>query len=303
MELQNLINMGKTNQYYASLTVDLFKRIYSNKPFRILIRTSVIGDIFDTLEPLEYSGDEVIVSDMQLFENLLKTYGHNIKKVHIEYMKPRNVDRGSARPSQSNEVQKWLERYCSESLIELIISNFTSNPLSGITNIFSNVKTVLFDGVSATINGLNFNKGLKLNEIFPAVRRMSLIIQNGQYPYFCVEFHHLEHVAIEYRYSVSQVQRAVDTMNMNNFFLKNPQITNLHFSYASLSYVKKLTNMLPNLHTLALVLVPHNFNFNDDICFGKVRKFSIIADELPVNIIFDQLEEVEFGVRGAVSMQ
>lgn len=311
MDLQSLMNLGKINRHFARLTLHQFKRIHSNIRYRVLVRTSVIGDIFEEFEPLEYSGDEVIVSDIALFENILKTYGQYVTKVHIEYVKPLNANSRRARAAQSNEVQQLLDIYCSDSLTELIFTNCTANPMTNVTRIFPKVEDLRFYGVNGfeMLNGGGLCREPTINVTFPNVRRMRLLILTRGYPHYTVEFQHLDEVDIKYFYIRhgffgTQMDRTIDAMNMDHFLSKNPQLRSLNFSGVSLSYIMKLPLMLTYLEALALDLAPHNFNYNEDIRFERVRKYSLTAEELPVNIYFDKLEEVELSLtKAAVSTQ
>lgn len=58
-----------------------------------------------------------------------------------------------------------------------------------------------------------------------------------------------------------------------------------------LSTLKQLADILSNLDSLNVAVMPLTGNYNDEIRFKNVNILYLLAREIPTNIVFDQLEE------------
>lgn len=227
---------------------------------------------------------KIIEIDIELAENVLKSFGHMIQKVLINFAKIQDQ-------TKSRIIYEYIKQYCSQSLIELYFYGFTENPLNDIPNAFDNVEFVSLTGFgdeSLTIG----NDTVKLTDIFPAMQRLYISVNRLENTdYIKLVYPHLKHL------QVGLMRGGIDSESVEEILMKNRQIQHLEIKPTSLSLLKRSNDILPNLEALSIDLgFLSSFDYFEEIRFRNVKRLSVsFSESYPANLVFDQLEEVQFG--------
>lgn len=272
-ELKELVRMTKASNYLAEIATNVFKRKYAK-------RTIVISDSYTDLMPIFKRN--AVVMDAQLADEVLSTFGYLITSVLINY--------STINQTEWSNVLSIVSNHCSETLNKLQLYGFTENPLLEVPQFFPNVEVVSFVGEADTIA----NETAKLNVIFPALRHLEVSIRNMKnQSWIELEFPNLDQLYTSL--SGMSVQRFTDT-TIEEVFKKNPQLRTVGTGFAPLSFLNVTNSLLPNLETIVIGQFPQSIDvvFPGQICFGNVKKLIISSTNVPTQLQFPQLDEVQF---------
>lgn len=285
MPIEELINATSSKLYSAALIADIFKQNYENKLFRIEYLEESSNKI------VESSNDEIIVTDIEMTENLLTNFGHLIKKVHVNY---ENLNYPKAKT-----IDEHISKFCSNSLIEFHATNFTTNPLARVPYTFLAVEIASFAGKATKIDGDSGHLG----EIFPAVQKLFLNVDDiHEQEFLDFEFPQLKHV--EVLFGIIGYTIGFEDGNVEKLLVENSQIQSMSMKFPTFSFLHKMSYLLPNIEALSIVMLDVSWtrDFSGKIEFGRVKKFTLFSTEfVPSNLVFDQLEEITFGTVHPIS--
>lgn len=276
MDLVELMVMAKTSTYYENMASNVFKRKYSSKIF-------MIGNEFSEGFMIPPFDKTVVEIDIKLAEQILKTFGHMIQKVMINWLKIGDEN-------QSRKINEYIRQYCSKSLIEFYFFGFTENPFKDISNSFEKVEFVSLVGFDDNPVAIG-NDTVKITDIFPALKRLQMSISNLENQE-CVNivYPNLKELQLDLQ------RNSFEVATVEEILTKNPHIQSLRIQPTTLSMLKKVNDILPNLEKISF-----NFGFMDqgldhfeEIRFKNLKALSISFDICPSNLVFDQLEEVQF---------
>lgn len=284
MDLEELLKMANINRYFEHLSVNTFQRQCSMK-------TIQISNSFGKSEKIMYFHDGIALTDLKFAAKVLKTFGHKIRNLIISYTT--NIDK-----IQTQKINKYINTFCAESLIELHFKGFVGDPLIEMSN-FPTVEVVSFIGDYAQIG----SKTVKLNEIFPTIHTLHLSIGKIEHQN-CIdlEFPRLEHFSTVL--TMPDIQFiSFNESTVEQFLKKNRKIRSVCLDFVSLSFLEKLNDILPNLDALSIDLIADEDLFHKIIRFKNVKKLTIktVNDIVPLGLAFDQLEEVEFECSGLIN--
>lgn len=240
LSVQDLLAIADTHARFKSAAEHAFFRKFERK---------VIVNIFTTSHnlcvPIKHSarldsGGYIRVSSLKDILRLLRCFGHLITELQF-----RNE------PKYSSKILEYANEYCSNSLLTFkwhkCMSDFKAP--------FTNVEHVEF------VN-CQFPKAVRLNEMFPAMRSLTLnnifdklfLALNG------VHFSHLEHLKIENT-------EAIDILRLN------PQLKSLSFDTNNqplrlwpkydVSHFKQLKKL--DIFCHSLTNIPYQFNQLEDM--------------------------------------
>lgn len=264
--------MAQTSVHFSVLANDVFRRQYGSQ-------TLLICDPFDE----EYDSSVNVkppnlnVNNFNMLTDILRIFGAEIHKIdlihhHIEL-------------NRRYEIHNLIAQYCSMSLTTLRIHNGPNMVMPGFQTPLKGVQHVLFYGTLGIIGKTN----LKLNQMFPSVRELSLQSVDVMFPTkFKINFPQLKRVNLSPNSNISAV--------VKNLFEMNQQIEIVSFSELNSSHYLKLVSNLPNVRELsAIVFAKNDEDVDDEIRFETLNKFGINLGEFDYfdSVTFDQVEELE----------
>lgn len=149
---------------------------------------------------------------------------------------------------------QYINRYCSDSLVELKMHLYKEEPLPFFKKPFSQLEYLMIDSSTLETN-------LEVAHIFPKLRRLSLqSYSNGDIYYRTSTFPHLEDINLSTGY----------TRNLHSVYellLKNPQIRKIKiYSLCQDSY-NIISEYAPNLEHLSLYM----FSLKNDVRLDQVK--------------------------------
>lgn len=277
LRLVELMDMAKTSTYYEGLVANVFKRKYAKKTF-------MISDSFEESMMMPPFDREIVQININMAANILSTFGHMMEKVLINY-NPFNE-------TQSRKINEYVSNYCSESLIELYFYGCTENPLIGMPKQFQKVKAVSFVPFGGKMVPIG-NETHNINDFFPELQRLHLVVEYWE---------NADFINLAYPYlkelKLGLMVNSIDVAVIEELLTKNSQIQSLELKSTSLLLLKKVNDIVPNLEKLSYDVdifgQNEEFNYEGEIRFKNVKRLSISFSEIPLNVVFDQLEEVEF---------
>lgn len=271
-ELFDLISVAAINEHFQHLAADVFRRKYAEKTIDFCLPLS------QQKKDLMFVLDKKLqIEDFNLMLSILIYFGHTIKDLAISY---ENFE-----TDQTNQINKYMNTFCLESLTQLLLKNCKLNTLNVIRKPFKNVENVTFIGGFEKLTHID----LTLNEMFPNLRRLDLANVKVADPEFINrKFPNLEHFTVSFDGFAEQ--------HIEKFVKKNPQIRGLQLMNSSYTFLKFLSENSKQLDQLELILTTKNRvnYFGGDIHFKNVKNLMIKTDhqDYPEKLVFDQLEEL-----------
>lgn len=266
LDLPALFNVSLESELDRQKASILYKWKYSNFPVEI---SSVSKDNNEIL-----ISNDVIYVDPGLVENFLKSFGKLIKRLSIAYhmIKPM---------SQHNEIGKYVNEYCAETLIEFSAKDTKAGVFDNMTKPFTKVERVAFEG---SWEKTDSNK-LGLDELFPELRVLNL-----SYPKASI----LECVFPKLVELNSDVE---PSPAFHKFFENNKQIKKLRLTTTSMELLHVVNENLPNLDVFDFYIPSDSPSYNDpEVEFKQVKEISIKDNGHYIrtgNILFKQLKKLE----------
>lgn len=221
------------------------------------------------------------VDNFKLAESVLRTFGHMIENVELFY--------DYMNKTESTIIEKYINTYCSDSLLDLKLMNFTSNPLASMSRPFAKLQQIFLYGKTDRIAAGNAT----LNEIFPALENLILNVEGIQDKRCLdIEFPNLKSVHVLFSF---QIVTGFDPIHVQKLLENNPQVRCLSTSFAPFSFLKMVTSLLPRLEELVVAMMPTNDDYHGEIRFKNVKMFTLnVILSPPPNFAFDQIEVVRF---------
>lgn len=273
--LLDLISVAATNEHFHIMAADVFRRLYAVKSIDFHVPYSESGRLFYDLE------DKIQIEDYVLMLLILQYFGHTIRSLEIDFE--------NFQVNQIHEMNNYTNKFCSESLKQLVLTHCKRNSLDMIQQPFKNVENVTFT--------LGFEKltygDLTLDEMFPNVRRLELSYMNiADINFILRKFHRLEHFTISFLQTDSFTENDIE-----KFIGKNPHIRGIKLINSSFAFLNFLNENLPKLEELELhSTVENQKNYDgNEIHFKNVKRLVIksVTEDSPEKLKFDQLEELQ----------
>lgn len=213
---------------------------------------------------------------------MLSTFGRFVNSVLINYSNINQTEWASVLANVANN--------CAETLTTLQFYGFTENPLLELPQFFPNVEVVRLVGEADSIA----NETVKLNQIFPSLKHLEVSVRNMKnQSWIELEFPNLDQLYTSL--SGMSVQR-FNEETIGQVLSKNPQLTTVGTGFASIAFLNTTNVLLPELETIVIGQFPQAGNevFQGQIAFENVKKLIISSSNVPTQLQFPKLHEVEF---------
>lgn len=295
LNIIDLLNLSQTSQQFSALTAYVFQGKFANHDIEIMrdhstsdisIKTlfdKFIENLFEPYIPQNidtrmWSLDEnsFELYDFELILNLLKQFGYLIQKLKI---KTNNL-----LPHRSEVINRSINEYCSNSLVQLDLGFLRENSLEQFTKPFN-----ALEEFTGSVDTLKIgHKTQPLNQLFPNLRRLNLFLKSEiDYSFIECAFPHLEHLSVRSLYS----SRLTAEKSFENLLRKNLQIRSIEASIFQPNLIKFIHEVVPNIERLSLADVDIG---DSEINFDRVKFFEMTQP--PVGSIalltFKSLEEL-----------
>lgn len=193
-----------------------------------------------------------------------------------------------------SKINKFVNRYCSETLRQLSVDAFDENLFTGMTKPFEKVEILSVGGEFKTLS----SSTLPFVELFPAIRDLHL--QNIQIvDHHCIDqkFRHLKSLYVQLCYENETNWFCSKEKHIENLLRKNPQIQTLSLTYCTPRFLDIVNSILP--HVTDLTLINYNAKHKEieeqpDVVFKYVTHFTLFTGlgEVPLSVFFENLKEL-----------
>lgn len=265
LNYNDLLSTAQVNEDLSSLASSVFHHKYSH--LQVVVRyddefpknpkeasndsggktnTGKIGRFFQRLfgiapkkeeaKPVAHESDTSIsITDYDSIVHTFKHFGSVIRRLKIFTL-------NELQNSNEEFMGHLISEYASESLTDVEFEFVNKKLLAHITAPLVNVETVRFFGVYLSA----VPKGLRLNELFPTVRRLDLQSVDGDgMGYFNCHMPHLIH------FSTREINLDSEA-SFTDFIMKNPQIKSIEVNDNYPKFIQMANAHLPQLDTLKL---------------------------------------------------
>lgn len=280
LNLTELISIAEINQYFKILASDVFRRKYSKRTASIYLPYVKCKEMYEP-ETNEYFQ----IAHVEVAAKMLKYFGHLIQSLSVQIF--------SGITAENELIKKFINLYCSETLIEIDIRNYQSpNVFESMTKPFKMVQKVSLHGKFDQLN----NSKLISGEIFPALRQLTTALSVKLNDINIIgHFQHLERVIADF---TTYENEEVCIAEYKRLITMNPQIRSLSLIHSTQELLKFSAENLDRLETLELEY--YEGRHQDEsiaIHFKNVKHFKIIgiSINIPNKISFGRLIEFETG--------
>lgn len=278
---RELLNMATTSKAFSSLASDVFKRKFADKLISIenAFKKSPNDDDDDQMIIIDTLKIKILQNDVALL--MVEHFGSSILKLEINY----DFDQ----MGQTKRMVKHVNQYCDNlKEFQLRTSVFVLDALKAVKKPFKHVIDVKLFGVYQKIGNEAFN----LNEMFPALRRLSLwcmrLIDHTGTDVLMPQLDSLDIWISNYAFTSTEVTKLI---------MKNPQIRTIQFHNVDASFVDFLSKHMPNLEIVSFPRV-ETVDYIGNIHFNGVKKFICGGSEskhfhFERQLLFEHLNEFE----------
>lgn len=208
------------------------------------------------------------------YRMIIDTFKHfDVSNLKLFYINPEHY--------QAEFLGEIISNYSSKSMTAVQFYDCSVNTLEFIRKPLINVKSVRFAG---RFLGLNYNV-LAINELFPVVEELFLVIDAHNLDYFSAHMPKLKHLYLK-------GEPFIDTLHpkshYENILRKNQQIQSIEVFSAASKCLRAINSFSPNLTRLTLF----DFDLEDEaFCFANVSTFIVKSSEfLPKKLHFPKLK-------------
>lgn len=283
LKLPELATMAETSKYFLSLAVGVFKRKYSRKSIKIM-GSFAIGSV----KHIHYNDDSIELQDYETIPKVLRYFGHLIRRLQVEYY--------VVFDKEIKNINRNINLYCSDSLIEFDVHSGHEDFFDDMTKPFKNVKLLTIRG---RFNSLD-SKTLKMNELYPAMKRLILInVKVFNFDWIYLRHSNLEYLCVDVNQNADENMAAkyLSEGDVDTMIKSNPQIRTLRLGSITQNLLKLISKDLPALENLELEDYDEwNSNFEHrNILLPNVKFFKMErgSHSIPDNIAFPCLEVFE----------
>lgn len=275
LSLNDLLN--KCIKYYdiSPEANAIFKSKYGHLP------VSIIHDIKNENRDIFVANASLHVGP-EVAKQFLMIFGQSIESVFVEYT--------STVPGRHNEIGKWVNTYCWETLKEFKVKSFEAGGLDDMRKPFKRVERVAIDGLwRIKINALSFS------ELFPEMRVLNLTGHFGNY----ILKHQCSNL-VEFNTD------SIPNKDLIKFIEMHPQLKKLQLATTSRELLAMVSDKLADLHVIGFTvpkdLTPHDdlSLYDDSITFEHVHEATIKESTWckmqKSKIQFKQLKKLELNV-------
>lgn len=283
MEFSDLLNTVKSNDEYANLAAQLLRQRIGQR--QIIINNYILPN---ENKDMFIFGNKFVIRNTSTALDYLEHFGSDIWSLEIEFI---NGDKKDVR-----KVMKYVDRYCSESLVELKMTVWYGKTPLITRKPFQNVKELVL--INRSVDG---QTSLPTPLGFPALESLHLEL----FKFDVTESNNL----FPNLYELSAYVNDKSTEKViSNLIDMNPHIQKLELTRTSLEFLQKVSEKLPNLESLNIGLMdPSNdrvrienlkeFTTSRHSCnltnydFPNLKILNVFHEAMPVNKLTEFLEK------------
>lgn len=252
----------------------------NSEPAEIVVRQKYLDDKFEIVSDHYLENPE----DFNLLLKVLKLFGQLITKLKVDY---KNLN-----PYQCETINKYLNEFCYDSLIEIEFMNTDDEALSELEGPFKRATHIRLDLDGYPIEG---NK-IRYDKIFPAVRQFDQDGMGMRFPErFDRKFPHLESLTME-----MEMYQAKYWPNLMTRLELNPQLRHVTFPLANWFVLKIIQKQRSKIESVVFERFNNLPLFEDDdpdIELENVRIFKFLDDDIGsrsnrIPLVFGNLKEI-----------
>lgn len=265
LDLVELVNMASITPQYASIAASVFRQKYSDH--QLAIRCNKPEMLYQKI-PYGISDGSINIYDLKLYQNILKYFGNNLRKI--------NISNGLVLENDLEIANRLTNEYCSKTVRELNLNFLSKNELHQYTTPFSGVEKLICT-ISSDINGT-----WTLNQLFPNLQQLEVLLTSDMNISFIDnQLPHLKQLKLGISADSFERKQQIEGM-----IRKNPQIRSIEIIGLNIGLVKVISEVIPNIENLTIPNVGiHNMN---SIQFGSVKNFALYSND------FSSLEKLSF---------
>lgn len=224
-----------------------------------------------------YTSNDVVFVDAGSAVNFLKAFGKSIERLSVVY---------HLLPHNHKEIGKYINEFCSETLVEFNAKNSRPGSFDNMTKPFTKVERVTFEGQWETVE----NGTLGLDELFPEMRVLNLSYSYG----YVLE-----------RVFPKLVELNADVTPSTDFFKfleLNPSLRQLRLETTSMELLQNVNDKLPKLEVFDFHVPKDMPSYQGKpIEFKQVKETSIKDTDRNIrsgHILFKQLKKLQLAFFG-----
>lgn len=256
LELADLFNVIETHSDLSYVTGKVFHHKYRFN--RLEISTQNLDGFEQVIkEPFKEAPNLLTIHDVQLALKVLKHFGEYFQEIKFSYLYDLSE-------FNLNQITRLLNEKCSNSLIQLELE-MRHDLLEKFTGPFAAVEDLTIGS-----RNVQFSEGIRLNDLFPQLKRLKLVLSKSSYNFINSTFPNLEHFHIY----TSETNHLNDG-NVRELIHKNPTIRSIEPLIRDSSLLEYISQHLPNVEHLTIYSALNgNFQFKNlkslDFSFGDV---------------------------------
>lgn len=277
----DLVSMAQTNKNAFHLVRNILRHRFSKK--LIVFHLIYYSNKPNMMELDWYQhefDDRIEISHMPIIQKILQYFGQFITKLHISHT--------SRMPKmQSQRIYQFVNLYCSNTLVQLQITNHFNDIFAEFKKPFKNVTIVSLDGNFGSFE----NSTLTFSQLFPSLNCLNL---------GTTDIHHLnvDHQRMPFlEYLIADNGHQYRTNSLKMLIKNNPQIRSIALKAAKPDLLQFIADRLPYLEHLILDCYEERSNIgNMQFHFERLKSFVLMGTTytMPSNVIFgSKLEEFE----------
>lgn len=296
LDLTSLISLAETNKHFLNLAADVLRRRLKDK----IIVFSISNSDHRITQHVTEEDDAVKVYDIDTMLKLLKYFGSSISKMEIlndedSFISKMRIlnDKANQSEVQMILVYKFVNLYCSKTLVQLHIANAPNGFFNEFLRPFTMLQNVSFSGYLDRLS----NERSSLSEIFPEMRRLILNSYHIDDSSWVDQlFPHMVHLSLMVYNIQGDSPTRMTSPKIERLLANNLQIRSLALEDASLDMLRIVANKLPNLEKLELKMFDvFDLDDEDKIHFEQLKFFKtrLSSHSIPIIIDLNHIEEFE----------
>lgn len=216
--------------------------------------------VYDSDNSFEFKSVNMALKTLRLFGNVIQRLKLNLKNANSEV---------------SKLIIQYVNRYCSESLIELEVDIGSGDILQKLSKPFGKLERLSFEGIFPHSKG----NAAPMNQTFPALRSLFLSLKSADSSYFDCYFPHLQYLQMS------------DSNFMDDLLDLNPLNYNIGTQGFKSEILKKMSSMPQLRH---LTISGFQMDLDSDLIFESVTNLTIEnARKTLKNISFPNLQQLK----------
>lgn len=283
LDTENIINVMEAIPDIFLVGISIYKKRYNNLEVNVKRADCTKSVNMDFIVDDKANPSHVIFHTFEIVLNLFKHFGCVIERIHIENRSIKSTDKLLT-------IARYINKYASESLIQINLCKIEYSVFSQFTLPFERVKSVAFvmDGNPST---RCTNGSLPLNQIFPKLSQLKMQLwADVDYNFINLEFPNLDDLHLIVGRPIWAQMYPIEEL-----FRKNPQIRIIALQNFPMKIEKIIETHLPNVENLTLL----TWSIHETVQLQHVKHFCYIipTDAHPLvtikKLFFPRLESVK----------